>query len=1189
MTRAASSLEGNFSRFLDNPHKHYRWVQQQQGRVLLDSDWNAQMTLLSHLLDTETMDLIGPSGGPVGHAGFKIEIGSALSFDGSGGVVALGTDPSLDFDGRSAFTLEVVIGPGCHGTVVSRLLDAGPDATSTGGYQLRIDGHGRPCWRRCYLKQDVENGDRVVYFRELKASSTLAVDRPSHVAIVHDGRCCRLYVDSIEVAADVGVDEGRRGDAELLFGAGGSAAQPEDPLTGDLILVRLWNVALTAEELGGRPNANAFGLLADWTLDDLSGPTVSDRVGDHDGILMALGEPASPAWQLSDFKVSPGRYYVEGVLCEKSPADDGNLSDRLVERVHSFGDPGEFRVFLDVWELYVTAIQDPQLREIALGGPSTTTRTQVLAQVDIQPWSENFPPTRTEGLLNARRLPEQGTLENRFYRVEIQRTGPAEAKDLQGKIWQGHLLSTFEARLDDVGDLPPVSGDLVTVLSSDEQGSSDRIAEVLEFDAPSRRCVLDLNLYHEFGAEPGLRIELRPKSRAASFKWSRQNGSVTLAIHPLEPTSKQVTVVDPDQLGLLAVGEWIEILDDLALRRERRPRLVQIAAIDVDTFTLTLVQQPPAGIGTKSSLHPFLRRWDQQDNADTQLVGGAVPIDPQTWMSMELGIQVEFEEAFYQGGDYWFFAARQETGDIEWPRDAELRPVPQPAMGIRHRYATLAKLVLTPGGPEIEDLRVLFQPLTALSSVPQGTQGRQETQGWNDLGAAPEPEPATNGSIEAWNSEGPSHGEASRQQASEAELQQKLDQMADDWQRRLQEHTVNGSQAARQAARQAAQQAAGEAVREARSADAESLAEEIRQTVSELLSEAAEEPAEASTTQEPSPPWPPDGCILSPSSEPSAGFEATGWFVDAQSDLPPWSSNTIDLSLAGSPAGIALVAAVGDRLILAGEGGFWHWTPYDPPEHDAPLSTPRRQAGFAELDGHIYAVGGLDAKNQYLATVERFDPQSDESVVCGDLCEGRADLALVAWDGKLYAAGGEERTLLRHASPKVEVYDPASDSWSRLPDLPEGVVAPTAVVMGGVLHVLGGRGELKQNGHYLDHHWAFHPESQTWQTRRPIPRPRQHAAGVELDGCLYLIGGEDGTGWLDILEVYDPRLDTWLPGRSTVLLSRLAQPSATVIAGRLTVVGQTAGSSADDGPLLHVNRFTPPPRLWAYRRQSIGE
>lgn len=66
-------MKGDFSRNTFDPAKHNLRVLMQQGRVLLDSDWNEQTSLLLHYLQTLAADIIGPCGGPQGNdCGFQI-------------------------------------------------------------------------------------------------------------------------------------------------------------------------------------------------------------------------------------------------------------------------------------------------------------------------------------------------------------------------------------------------------------------------------------------------------------------------------------------------------------------------------------------------------------------------------------------------------------------------------------------------------------------------------------------------------------------------------------------------------------------------------------------------------------------------------------------------------------------------------------------------------------------------------------------------------------------------------------------------------------------------------------------------------------------------------------------------------------------------------------------------------------
>ena len=65
-------MKGDFSRNTFRPSRHYSRVLMQQGRVLLDSDWNEQGSIFLHYLQSLAQDLIGPFGGPASNCGFRV-------------------------------------------------------------------------------------------------------------------------------------------------------------------------------------------------------------------------------------------------------------------------------------------------------------------------------------------------------------------------------------------------------------------------------------------------------------------------------------------------------------------------------------------------------------------------------------------------------------------------------------------------------------------------------------------------------------------------------------------------------------------------------------------------------------------------------------------------------------------------------------------------------------------------------------------------------------------------------------------------------------------------------------------------------------------------------------------------------------------------------------------------------------
>ncbi len=104
--------------------------------------------------------------------------------------------------------------------------------------------------------------------------------------------------------------------------------------------------------------------------------------------------------------------YVGGVLCELNAATSyDHQTDYPGAAYPTFANPGTipgattpgkdtggdyvFLAYLDVWSRHVTALEDPNLAEIALGGPDTGTRVQTLAQVKLAALSADGTPGTT--------------------------------------------------------------------------------------------------------------------------------------------------------------------------------------------------------------------------------------------------------------------------------------------------------------------------------------------------------------------------------------------------------------------------------------------------------------------------------------------------------------------------------------------------------------------------------------------------------------------------------------------------------------------------------------------------------------------------------------------------------------------------------------------------------------------------
>jgi photosystem II stability/assembly factor-like uncharacterized protein len=170
----------------------------------------------------------------------------------------------------------------------------------------------------------------------------------------------------------------------------------------------------------------------------------------------------------ADLSVSAGRLYVDGILVENESAVRLSAqSDLPGERVPTTA--GTYLAYLDVWDRELTAVEQPDLREVALGGPDTTTRLKTVWQAKLTAASSGAtcasfgpdwsPDTSTHGRMSARAIPALAPandcmvpagggyqrLENQLYRVKVHAGGSLEAATFKWSRNNASMLSTLES------------------------------------------------------------------------------------------------------------------------------------------------------------------------------------------------------------------------------------------------------------------------------------------------------------------------------------------------------------------------------------------------------------------------------------------------------------------------------------------------------------------------------------------------------------------------------------------------------------------------------------------------------------------------------------------------------------------------------------------------------------------------
>lgn len=176
----------------------------------------------------------------------------------------------------------------------------------------------------------------------------------------------------------------------------------------------------------------------------------------------------------------------------------------------------------------------------------------------------------------------------------------------------------------------------------------------------------------------------------------------------------------------------------------------------------------------------------------------------------------------------------------------------------------------------------------------------------------------------------------------------------------------------------------------------------------------------------------------------------------------------------------------------------------------APLPTPLGHLSGVALDGRIYAIGGQvrhDRGPEDRADVYLYDPARDAWEARASLPTPRshAEPGTFALRGRIVVVGGRNNTTTSGPSEmnQVAMYDPDSDLWLDLPQLPYTRIAPIAVPFGDEILVTNGglswnRPERLSLAGLLGGSWeAEHPAA---------PLAPGAAAGAVVGRRLLLIG-----------------------------------------------------------------------------------
>jgi N-acetylneuraminic acid mutarotase len=210
------------------------------------------------------------------------------------------------------------------------------------------------------------------------------------------------------------------------------------------------------------------------------------------------------------------------------------------------------------------------------------------------------------------------------------------------------------------------------------------------------------------------------------------------------------------------------------------------------------------------------------------------------------------------------------------------------------------------------------------------------------------------------------------------------------------------------------------------------------------------------------------------------------------------------------------VAHGGSVYALGGRGGAGNDNNRYTPATDtwttlAPMPTARDGLGAAVVGDAIFAIGGRaqtagpcsDATP--LATVERYDINTDTWTTVAPLPTPRSDVGVIAHGGKIYVIGGCTGLGSGTVSNEVDIYHPTTNTWTLGAPLPTARAAFYGIgIKGDRIYVIGGEDASAAPSPANEVYAIAH---NTWSTATPMPNPRAEMGVASHGGRIYTVGG----------------------------------------------------------------------------------
>lgn len=166
---------------------------------------------------------------------------------------------------------------------------------------------------------------------------------------------------------------------------------------------------------------------------------------------------------------------------------------------------------------------------------------------------------------------------------------------------------------------------------------------------------------------------------------------------------------------------------------------------------------------------------------------------------------------------------------------------------------------------------------------------------------------------------------------------------------------------------------------------------------------------------------------------------------------------------------------------------------------------------------HVFCFGGLSENNQDLCSVSHMNTFTGKWGTCSSMSAEKILFSGAVIGPKVYLCGGNSHDGILDT---MEVFDSRCGCWRGLRPMPEPGWEMASAAHGGYIYVTGG---MNRAYDWLQSVNRYHVRDNRWEPVMSMHECRIGHQLVELNGCLYAIGGRA----TNTVERYDPYNGRW--------------------------------------------------------------